>query len=730
MTEPQVQPTGTLRPRARLVHTLGSDLISNERIALIELVKNSYDADASHVVLQFSGDFEGGSGSIEVWDNGHGMSLATVQNVWSEIATPFRRKTLLSESERRRVLGEKGIGRLAASRIGATTEIVTRRADSDEVAVHLDWDQFQQDIYLDEVRFPITRRQPTAFSGSGDAASVLGAGFTGHGTGVRMERLMRPWSEDDLRQLRLALSRLIEPLPAGELEEEVEQDFTISLSLPDRFSHLSGVVTPSDAVSYPHYSISGSVASDGTTELLYQEFISKSSEQVSLVISLPSDDGTDRREPSCGPVKVDIRAWDLDKSAFEATKGRINISALDLKDYRAEIKEHSGVGLFRDRFRVQPFGEATFDWLNLDARRVNNPTTRLSNNQISGFVFVSADENAGLKDRSHREGLIDTQEYDDLQKVILYVIHELETRRRRSRKASAAAPQTRVDRSLRGLFQDFSLNTLQALSLSRSHDPELQQAVKETQASVQTGIENVKSTLSRFSRLATLGSVVDIVLHEGRGAVGRIKAGALQLDNAVKLNEAAIIATKAKLNAPRFSAGAETLTNLFRRIEPLSGRRRGRPSKIELQEIIDGACDLLESEFDRLDIEVAKRVIPTTVTVDHGEIIQVLINLLDNAAYWLTHVDKDKRRIIVEAERDCDDNVVISISDSGPGVPEDAREDIFDPYFSLKPNGTGLGLAIAGSTIHDFYDGSLELIKSSELSGATFRVTLRKRVGG
>ncbi|WP_354230244.1 sensor histidine kinase [Arthrobacter bambusae] len=730
MSEAIVQPVGILRPRARLVHTLGSDLISNERIALIELVKNSYDADASHVVIEFSGSFENGEGSIAVWDNGHGMSLETVKNVWSEIATPFRRETHFSESAQRRVLGEKGIGRLAASRIGTLTEIVTARADFDEVVVLVDWDQFQQDIYLDEVEFSITERSPLAFGPNGKAVDILGPHFNGHGVGVQMTRLTRSWDEEEIRQLRLSLSRLAEPLPAGDLEDEVVQDFAISLSLPDRLSHLAGSIAPSDAVSHPHYSISGSVDPEGRAELTYKELLSGESSEVTTEISMASIDGTERRTPMCGPIKVDIRAWDLDKDAFEATKGQINMSAGNLKDYRAEIKEHSGVALFRDRFRVQPFGDATFDWLNLDARRVNNPTTRLSNNQISGFVFIKADENPELKDRSHREGLIDTQEYEDLQKVILSVIQELEVRRRKSRKARNAGSKVTKGASSGGLFQGFSLSKLEALSISRAHDAELQQAVKETQVSVETGIRNVKATLSRFSRLATLGSVVDIVLHEGRGAVARIKAGAFQLEGAVKLSQDEVVAARTRRNAPRISAGAEILTSLFRRIEPLSGRRRGRPSKVELKAIVDGACDLLVPEFERLNIRLSKRVAASSVTVDEGEIIQVLVNLLDNATYWLTHVEKDQRQIIVDADRDSDGHVVISVSDSGPGVPEDLRDDIFDPYFSTKPNGTGLGLAIAGSTVLDFYDGSLALVESEELPGATFQMTLRKRVGG
>ena len=99
----------SLRPRARLLQTLGIDLISSESVALIELVKNGYDADATQVVVRFTGPLTAGSGSVEILDDGHGMSEERLRSTWLEIATSYRKRQPLSESGRRRVLGEKGI---------------------------------------------------------------------------------------------------------------------------------------------------------------------------------------------------------------------------------------------------------------------------------------------------------------------------------------------------------------------------------------------------------------------------------------------------------------------------------------------------------------------------------------------------------------------------------------------------------------------------------------------
>ncbi len=115
------------RPRARIMRTLGEELISSETVAVIELVKNAFDADATKVLVRFIGPLEEGKGSIEIIDNGHGMSMQTIETAWMEPATDNKRKRRKSERFKRRLLGEKGIGRFACSRLASELELITRR---------------------------------------------------------------------------------------------------------------------------------------------------------------------------------------------------------------------------------------------------------------------------------------------------------------------------------------------------------------------------------------------------------------------------------------------------------------------------------------------------------------------------------------------------------------------------------------------------------------------------
>ena len=142
--------------------TLGSELISNDAVAVIELVKNSYDAEANRVLIKFVGPLLPGKGRIEIFDDGFGMTLDVVRGTWMEPATPSKRQNTSSGSKGRRVLGEKGIGRFATMRLASELELVTRARGSDqEIYGIFDWTQFEDDQkYLDEVLILTEERRP------------------------------------------------------------------------------------------------------------------------------------------------------------------------------------------------------------------------------------------------------------------------------------------------------------------------------------------------------------------------------------------------------------------------------------------------------------------------------------------------------------------------------------------------------------------------------------------
>ncbi len=120
-------------------------------------------------------------------------------------------------------------------------------------------------------------------------------------------------------------------------------------------------------------------------------------------------------------MRARLFAFDLETEAVARIGPRMEV--------RAWLREWSGVSVYRDGFRIWPYGEPHDDWLRLDQRRVNNPVVRLSNNQVVGFVEISADRNPELRDQTNREGLIHNEPLADLQKFILHAMQALEAKR-------------------------------------------------------------------------------------------------------------------------------------------------------------------------------------------------------------------------------------------------------------------------------------------------------------
>jgi hypothetical protein len=360
----------------------------------------------------------------------------------------------------------------------------------------------------------------------------------------------------------------------------------------------------------------------------------------------------------------------------------------------------------------------------LDLRRVQNPTLRLSNNQIVGYVLISAYDNPLLRDQSNREGLIEGPALDELRQLVTLALAELESQRYAVRHPSEVKqPSARQG----GLSTDFNLAVLhEQVRLRHPEDSELLALVGEKEKELEKRVEEMQEVLARYRRLATLGQLIDTILHDGRTPLAKIgheaHLGLRDIERIRKEKEAILQRLGQRLDIVK--SQSEVLATVFRKIGPFGGRKRGRPSQVCLERVIADAFSVLDTEIAEVGAQVKLPKTETPVLIDQAEIQEVIINLLQNSLYWLRQVPKDCRQIVVRIRRKDPDQIEILFSDSGPGVKPEFREHIFDPYFSTKPDGVGLGLTIAGEIINEYYAGSLELIESGPLPGATFRIVL------
>jgi len=387
----------------------------------------------------------------------------------------------------------------------------------------------------------------------------------------------------------------------------------------------------------------------------------------------------------------------------------------------------AGISIYRDGFRVFPFGERDDDWLRLDLRRVQSPTRALSNNQIIGHIFIEADSNQQLRDQSNREGLLEGAAYEDLRTMVRAGLTVLKNRRYVARRPAKSDPAPRG-----GIFERFDLGEIRsALAIQLPGDTRLIGLVDEKSRDIQAGVEEVQQILSRYSRLATLGSLIDKVLHDGRTVITQLKNisrfGKRDLSKGHLPCEEKVTIAGTAMNMT--AEQADLLETLFNQIEPFGGRRRGRPRKVSIRHLVNRAVAIHLVDAEEKGIELTVIGEDFDVTLDESGVLTVLTNLIGNAIYWTASGAKDEeRKVAVGVRRNSDSSVTISVSDSGPDVDEDIRDLIFGPYYSSKPDGVGLGLSIAGILVEDIYAGELILVDGGPLSGATFEATFRRRV--
>lgn len=723
----------SLRPRARIMRTLGEELISNEVVAVIELVKNSYDADASKVEVVFDLRLE--DSSLIVRDDGHGMSLDVVERAWMEPATDHKKKIKLSPYLNRRLLGEKGVGRFASARLASELELTTREVGSaDEVFAYFDWTQFDDlDKYLDEIIILAESRLPQDIVKGGQCAlggqAQNGLSRDGsHGSILKMEGLKKAWVKADFDQLSRGLSRLIAPF-------STRQDFSIFLRRIGDDSNEIEEVAPPEIIKYPHYELRASLYDDGSYiakvklnsvsgEVEFKGFLGRNSsgDEVTRSDQPPSSGSLES-----GPFDLEVLVWDRDQ--LESVDQKIGSG---LRSVRSDLDSIAGISIYRDDFRVMPYGEPDNDWLKLDLRRVQNPTMRLSNNQISGYVKISSDDNPDLKDQSNREGLDNNRAYLDLRLVVKFFLGLLEPERYKERKVERSAKPSRPV----SIFSSPDIQRLREKLASSAGQEDALKMLDETAKGWEDQIIRIKAVMSRYHTLATVGQLVDKVVHDGRQPLSTIHGqSALALeavegivgDSSLRESTGAAV-ERVQSRLTRIKDAAGLLDLLFKRIEPLGGRKKGRPTKVYLNEIIKSSFAHFDSDISAKGIKLSLPEKDDLVRVDALELQEVMINLISNSIYWLGGVPRENRSIVVKTARIDGGAVEIIFADSGPGVARENRDAVFEPYFSTKPDGVGLGLVISGEIIRDYYDGDLELLDTGPLPGAVFRIIIRKRV--
>jgi len=662
------------QPRARLLKLIGAELISDEVVALAELVKNAHDADASTCTVTFR-NITGSEGEIVVQDDGEGMDRETLLRQWMEPAgtTKGRGKTRFTRSGRR-VLGEKGVGRFAADKLAQCLELISRKAgDKKEVRAFFDWDEFDNDSrMLSEVKCDWEVR-PT--------------GLASQGTTLRLTHLRTTWTERLFRRVSTRLSRLPSPF-------EKQNRFRIRIE-SEEFPEYSGDLR-SDLLKLSPYRIDADF--DGHQTVKVNLNGARSTRH------LWNGNG----DLTCGPVHVRLFGFDLESDAI----AKIGSPA----EVRAWLREWSGVSIYRDGFRIWPYGEPHDDWLRLDQRRVNNPVVRLSNNQVLGFVEITSDGNPELVDQTNREGLINNRAFQDLRRFIYFLLQILEAERQSIRHPRVTSTP---------IFTPKDSHSEALDKLASSAPRELQLSLRRVARQMK---KEAARTQSHYQRLL-----------DGYSELGAIGQAAIRLSEWTKPLQSQVLGQRKEIrrliHRTRKPALIGQLTKLEDSLECLFSRlalltpfgmsenRRGRLIDIaaELRAFQSMITPFVESNDVRMFAEIPRNSV-LRVQMNPESFWRILLILTLNSVDWLHDVKSAWVRITVRAKGDwCE----LIFSDNGPGIPPQLAERVLEPLFSTKENGRGMGLTIA-KRILEYHRGQIQ-VSTAQRRGARLVINLRRK---
>ena len=722
-----------IRPEARLIRTIGSDLIKDYYAAIIELVKNAYDADSEDVIITLSYEkakiYEKEEYFLKftIEDDAIGMSLATIEKAWMVPATSFKLDEKTSNGGRY-LQGRKGIGRYAAAILGDYLRIETTTENGETTLIEIDWRKFdtnQNNLkYLDEITIPYQNEITNLNKGT--RIEIYSNVFIDKENNIHIN-----WSQDNKKDLLKELRNLIVPI-----DKNKDDKFNIKLIYKGLsefgFENSEDDIEPFPLLELYDYRISGIVNKNGKAILKYenQNYLD-SNEIVNFNFG---------KNTNCGNIDIDLRFFDLDPQGIDELISR-GLKDPTTKEYLGKreaqnlVKEYAGIGIYRNLFGIRPYNDKGYDWLELNQRRIFNPTIRVSTNQVIGFINIESEEKSNLIEKSNREGLKENISYVNLQEILKSVIKEVEARRYVFRKNTKRGrkPSTNIKESIKNLFNfdnvSYKLrNLLEKSGLDEKIIINVEQELKNEEKEKEKDYKRIQDTLVMYEAHAALGRLVQLVIHEGRKPLQFIGSNLDNLKSDIEyfIKHTGDIRTQMEiLNfVDTNKEHLKTISKLFASLDPLTAKKLSKKREFNIcQNIIDN-CSFFKNQFEENNI-----IINITCNKDlffYGRVEDFFIiytNLIENSIYWLKEKPSQKKEIQINVKEN-ENEIIINFIDTGKGVEEKFANEIFDAGFSMKPEGgTGIGLTLVGQAISR-NNGQIECIKNH--NGAHFRITLKK----
>lgn len=706
---------------AGLIQRIGYELVGRAETAVAELIKNSYDADATKVDIDFIESSQTG-GTLLVVDNGVGMTEEQLINGFMRISSTDKVHNPTSVRYGRTKAGRKGIGRFAAQRLGDKLTIVTQTKENEyAIELTIDWNKYVIDADLSSITFPISRVQKECEEG----------------TTLTISNLREKWTDASIKRIFRYVLDLFQPDYLSErsrinkLAIQNEESFKVNF-----YQTLNGEKTVflNEQISIFDKALA---VFEGFIDDNHFGSVSVKSDSLDLNDSLEIRYSEDIHEYSnLRNVYFKIHYFIYNRIQYYND----SISSVDLNKIQELSKTASGVKLYRNGFRVLPYGEPTDDWTNIDRRwssesgRVNVP---MSNKNLFGFVEIIDSGGTSFEETASREGLIENDAFRQLSDFINKSL--VAVRGRIAEKITVFKENSNKD--------DFTVESDAKVRTTQEMIEQLKSIldsqIKQPQEDVDEIDNNIRSGHIIINQLA------DLIEEAG---MLRVLAGLGltigEFTHEIKQFQPSVYGHISKLNQLGLDVFAQKqvegikvdFDNLFGYTKffstTISQNTNREKEPVDLLAIIDVFHKTIMNDLRKNGIDFNIKELDyniVTLPMHKSEWSSILYNLYTNSRKAIKRANVEGK-ILIEVGID-DTYTFILFQDNGDGIPEKNRGRIFNAFFSTStpasynaPNeeqlvGTGLGLKIVKDIVLS-YKGDIILYPPKEGYSTCFKISI------
>jgi len=698
-----------------VIDRLGKELVARHETAVSELVKNAYDADACFATLNFKNvDNEGGT--LVINDDGIGMTRDQLINGFMRISSSSKIHEPISPLYKRNRAGKKGIGRFSAQRLGKKLTIITQTIDStNALKIVVDWTKYLMDDDL--------------FSISNKIEEIPKE--KERGTTLKIDGLREWWSDAMIKRVYRYALDVIQPFPLSKVKREdydvIDPGFAIQC-LKDGKN-----IANQQTMFYQHAlaEIEGFVDSKGKAywEIKKSRIPNTNTKKPQLISKSDKEEGVAFLYLN----EVKLRAY-----YYIFNKGLIPKQS---ESYILSLSEDfGGIRLYRNGFRVLPYGESQNDWLGLDESvRKRKILTVHGNNNFFGFVEIGGD-NTNFQELSSREGLFNNDAYEELitfaYKVIGSAVSRIASERgikvttgqknwepKYSRDPKLAVQQTadELDKIADDLERDF-LKTAPPLRLpNKADEPTKIDNLRVHAQHLRQAIQNIEE-LNMIRVLAGLGLIIGEFTHEIMNYLGVFDIDTKYiLDHLEKASEEYKKAIRLRNTFDSFKVYASYFD------ETISQNVNQELKPIEIRDVIKPFVRTIMPDRERNNIEMIPDINGYdlfTCKMHTSEWASILFNLYSNSKKAIKRAHQDRGKILIRAGKE-NNAIFVEFIDNGDGIPLENRNKIFKAFFTTSSpkghkastndelTGTGLGLKIVRDIVES-YNGEISIENAPE----------------